>query len=192
MHIGHTISYIEYRAYHIHNIDYTIRQDPSSYIAATHSGWVVFDWWKTDIIFSFKPLYLAEFTWDLSLWIFADTVQSAILTVNRAVGSPASVTSSSVRLWFGQTNGSSNNIAHPNYDLIYQPDSSAITITEWHQTTVWPLQDLWNLLSSKNFNVKISHVSWSIDTSLPTYVSSHVRYTVNWNIVSCYILWWIN
>jgi hypothetical protein len=168
----------------IHDIDYMIRQDSSTYIAATHSGSVVFDGWKTDIWFVFKPLYLAEFTWDLSLWIFADTVQTVILTVNRAVGSPVTISSSSVRLWFGQTNGESNNIAHPNYDLIYEPNSSAITITEWHQTDVIPLQDLWTLPSSKNFDVKISHVIWAIDTSLPTYVSSHMSYVLNGHIVS--------
>jgi hypothetical protein len=161
----------------IHNIDYIVRQDVWPYIAWSHTWSIAFDGWKSEIDFVFRPLYQAEFTWDLSLGIFADTVQNANINVTKA--NTTTTSSTSLRLWFGQTNGANNNVAHPNYDFIYDPDGSASNINEWHQVNVTSLHNLWNL-STKNFDVKISHVSWAIDPSLPTYVSSHVRYMIWW------------
>ena len=164
----------------IHNIDYNIRQTAPAYIWTSYS-WTVID---SNIDFLFKPLYQAMFTWDLSLWIFADTVQSAILNITSA--NATTISNSFIRLWFGQTNGASNNVVHPNYNLIYNPNATTpVTIAEWHQWgNINSLHNLWTLPGNKTFDVKITQESWPVDTTLPTYVSSHIQYDIDGKTVA--------
>ena len=175
----------------IHDIDYSISEDPYTFInnnwSISYSWVIIFDGWKTDIDFNFRPLYTAEYRWDLSLEILSDTIQEEKLLVSKASGTSASAINSSILLWFWQTDNTGENIEHPNYDFIYKPnDVSPIVAYEWHirfPDTINNMLNLWNipisLPSNIVFNAKVRYWWGTVNSSLPTYISSHIKYDLN-------------
>ncbi len=160
------------------SIDYIVQQTPSTYIQPTQSGSIADG---TDIEFRFKPLFKAEFTWDISKEILGNgAIQTSQLNVVKQSTIPTP--NGKIYLGFGQTNGT-NNIIHPNYSFTYRPNSTNVKINEGHQSTINSLQDLGIGINSKNFNVKIELENGPVDQDLATYVSSHIVYTLNWKTI---------
>ena len=158
----------------INTVDYIIEQSASTYIQPTKSGSIAD---ATDIEFKFKPLFKAEFTWDVSKQISGNgAIQNSQLNVVKQ--SSISTPSGKIYLGFGQTNGT-DNVEHPNYSFTYRPNSTNFKITEGHQSNINSLQDLWTSITSKNFDVKIELEEGPVDQSLATYVSSHIAYMLN-------------